>query len=240
MRSRRLKIVKNAACAAGLLLVFAAGCEKKAAGSGDTKPSAPSQPRPAAWAQPLSAGSISYFNAQCTSCHGQYGVQIADHNIARSSSAGDYRGMVEYMVTERAGSSLPPRELDAETAYCASLAAVTEGVKSEGAPIFVCIKAPVNEGGLEGEVTPGSTVTFITAKGQVRIDAAVDAHNWSIPPMQVRNARQAAGDDWVNATVEARKDGKTQVLRLSEEAWKGPKLIPPAPRAPANPPSVKP
>jgi cytochrome c5 len=197
------------------------GCEK-----GPAAPVTPPKPAATAWVQPLALGPITYFNTQCSTCHGKYGVQIADHNIAKNSSAEDYRAMVEYMVTVRAESSLPPREMDAQTAYCASLAAGGEGVLSEGAPTFVCIKTPVNEGGLEGEVTPGSTVTLVAAKGQVRIDAEVDGHNWSISPQRIAGAKSSAGDDWVNAVIEARpkSGGAVQKLKLSEEAFKGPTL----------------
>lgn len=197
------------------------GCEKSPA-----VPPGPAKPKATAWATPLAIGPISYFNTQCVSCHGPYGQLIADHNVARNSGAADYRAMVEYMVTDRAGSSLKERDMDAQTAYCASLAAVGEGVSSEGSPIFVCIKEPVMTGGLEGEVTPGCTVAMVTGKGQVRIDATVEGHTWRISPQQVNNAKQSAGDDWVNATVEARgKAGvKAQVLQLSDEAFKGPKL----------------
>lgn len=212
---------KPAAIAILLATLSLAACDNTPA-----TPSGPAggKPRATGWAQPLAIGPISYFNAQCSSCHGNYGKEIADHNIARTSPPGEYRGMVEYMVVERSASSLPPRELDAQTAYCISLAAPSEGVVTEGSPIFVAVKNPINEGGLEGEVTPGCTVALITAKGQVRIEAKVDGHTWSIEPMQVKNAKSSAGDDWVNATIEARAKGVAtpQVLQLSDEAFKGP------------------
>ena len=208
------------------LALAALACTLAACEKAPPTPPGPVKPRPTAWAAPLAIGPISYFNAQCTSCHGNYGVQIVDHNVARNSPGAEYRAMVEYMVTDRASSSLPPREMDAQTSYCMSLAAVGEGVVSEGSPIFIAVKSPINEGGLEGEVTPGSTVTFVTAKGQVRIEAKVDGHIWSIEPQQIRNAKSSAGDDWVNATLEARSKGvrEPQVLRLSEESFKGPVL----------------
>ncbi|MBY0308273.1 MAG: hypothetical protein K2Q09_05985 [Phycisphaerales bacterium] len=209
-----------------LLLLTLAACEK-----GPT-PQAPAKPRPTSFAEPLAIGPISYFNTQCATCHGQYGVQIADHNIAKQSTPAAYRAMVEYMVTDRAGSSLPSRDLDAQAAYCTSLAAAGNDpdVHTEGAPLFVCTKSPINKGGLEGEVTPGSAVTLIAAKGQVRIAAEVSGHTWTIPPLQVANARQSAGDDWFNATLEARKGSALQTIRLAEEPFKGPRLSPPAAR----------
>ncbi|MFT3683689.1 MAG: hypothetical protein QM783_01980 [Phycisphaerales bacterium] len=189
----------------GVLVGAAAGCgacEKKGDSGGG---GAGGKPRATGWVEPLPVGSITYFNAQCVSCHGEYGTQIIDHNIAKVSNAVEYRGMVQYMVTDRASSKLPERELDAVTAYCVSLAAGGEGVKSEGPPLFVCVISPVNKGGLEGEVTPGSTVTLITGKGQVRVNAEVSRHGWTITPVQLNGAKQSAGDDWVNATIEAPK-----------------------------------
>jgi len=201
--------------------LLAGACEKS-----PSTPPAPAKPAATSWAEPLTIGPITYFNTQCSICHGPYGKLIADHNIAINSNAADYRAMVQYMVTDRAGSSLPPRELDAQTAYCASLAAGGEGVKSEGSPTFVCVKTPVMEGGLEGEVTPGSTVTLVMAKGQVRIAATVDGHTWAISPQQVRSAKQSAGDEWVNAVIEANAGAGTPVakLTLSEAAYTGPRL----------------
>jgi hypothetical protein len=219
-----------AAAVVGVAVLLAAACDKApSTPPAPIKPPAPPAARATAWVTPLTIGPITYFNTQCVICHGPYGKLIADHNIAKTSSASDYRAMVEYMVTERAGSSLPPRELDAQTAYCSSLAAGGEGVESEGSPTFVCIKTPVNDGGLEGEVTPGSTVTLVAAKGQVRIEAVVDGHTWSITPQQVSNAKSSAGDDWINAVIEARSKSAvgaaaTQKLQLSTEAFKGPKL----------------
>jgi len=174
-------------------------------------------------------GPITYFNAMCASCHGAYGSQIADHNIARApGSVKEYRAMVEYMVTERASSSLKPRDLDAQTAYCMSLASQSEDVPTDGVPLYVAVKSPVQEGGLEGDVTPGSTVALVAAKGQVRIEAKVEGHSWSLTPQQVAGAKSSAGDEWVNATVEARGTvggrSVTQTLRLSEGAFKGPVL----------------
>lgn len=214
--------------------VAGSACGKKA----ETASAGLGKPKATGWVEPLPVGSITYFNAQCVSCHGEYGALIADHNIAKTSNAVEYRGMVQYMVTDRSASSLPDRELDAVTAYCVSLAAGGEGVKAEGAPLFVCVKSPVNKGGLEGDVTPGSTVTFVTAKGQVRVNAEVNKHGWVISPQQLNSAKQSAGDDWVNATIEARNGSAVQVLQLSQEAFKGPTLPPPPPPPPAPAPNV--
>jgi len=205
-----------------------AGCGKRDGAGGAGGTGGPDKPKPMVWVEPLTIGPITYFNTQCSSCHGDYGKQIADHNIARTSSAEDYRAMVDYMVTVRSESSLAPRELDAQTAYCSSLAAVGEGVTSEGSPTFVCVKTPVRSGGLEGEVTPGSKVTLVAAKGQVRIDAKVSGHSWEISPQQVTAAKSSAGAAWVEAVIEARGAPGTPVQRLvlAEEAFKGPVLKP--------------
>ena len=194
------------------------GCEKT--------PAVPVKPAATKWVEPLPVGAISYFNAQCKVCHGEYGTQIYEHPRAHDGWEA-YRGVVEYMVKERAASALSTVEMDAQTTYCASIAAATEKDATEGSAVFVCVKKPVNDGGLEGEVTPGCTVMLIAAKGQVRVEAVVDKHTWSFTPQQVSNMKSSAGDDWVNAVIEARPKsgvGETQRLVLSEGAFKGPKL----------------
>ncbi|HYD01221.1 MAG TPA: hypothetical protein VEB22_08345 [Phycisphaerales bacterium] len=246
---RRYGVV--AVVVAASLGVVARGCGKRSGGAGEgavggetggkgsgdagTGKGASVKPKPTAWVEPLTIGPITYFNTQCSSCHGDYGKQIADHNIAKTSSAEDYRSMVDYMVTVRSESSLAPRELDAQTAYCSSLAAVGEGVASEGSPTFVCVKTPVRRGGLEGEVTPGSKVTLVAARGQVRIDAKVSGHSWEISPQQVSAAKSSAGAAWVDAVIEARGAPGTpaQRLVLAEEAFKGP-VLKPRPRPPVE------
>lgn len=188
-----------------------AGCDNTPAA-----PATPAKPRATAWAAPLALGTVTYFNTQCVACHGAYGSQIFEHNIAKESTDATYRAMVEYMVTERAASSLPARELDAQAAYCISLAAEK---------VFVCVKTPVMEGGLEGEVTPGSTVTLLSEKGGLRVEAEVSGHKWSISPQKVSGLKQSAGDDWVDAVIEARgPKGDVRRLVLSQGAFAGPSL----------------
>jgi mono/diheme cytochrome c family protein len=117
---------------------------------------------------PLAVGPITFFNASCGNCHGDYGMFLAvelDHDLVDGESA--LRGLIAEMVTNQAQTHLPPREIDALTAYCRSLLGPSPFLAWTGA----------DNGELRGEVTPGAIVEVLTRSGNT--PAVVMGHTWT-------------------------------------------------------------
>ncbi len=150
--------------------------------------------RPAPEALPAEAtGPLSYFNANCANCHGNYGSYWGEGFAAEYD-----RAALREVVAEMAGgpgfAPIDGVALDVQAAYNAKLA------EGKAAPPFVV--ATRGETGFTGEVTPGSTVTLVTSGGE--IEATVDGHRWTAP----------GADDVVELVVT--RDGKTTRVPWSD------------------------
>ena len=115
-------------------------------------------------------GPLSYFNANCANCHGNYGSYWGEGFAAEYDHA-ELREIVAEMAGGPGFAPIDGLALDVQTAYNARLA------KGKDAPPFVV--ATRADDGFAGEVTPGSTVTLVTPTGQVQ--ATVDGHRWTAP-----------------------------------------------------------
>ena len=115
-------------------------------------------------ADPAAAAPISYFNANCASCHGDYGSFWGDGFAAEYDDA-ELREVVAEMAAGPGFAPIDGAALDAQTAYNRSLAA------GDGSPPFLVAATATG-----GEVTPGSTVTLETDAGEVA--ATVAGHRW--------------------------------------------------------------
>lgn len=111
---------------------------------------------------------ITYFNANCSSCHGNYGSYWGE-GFAAELSEEELHAVVDEMAAGPAFAPLEGRALEAQTAYNRSLAA--------GAEKGLFVVAIVQGATVTGEVTPEATVTVVTGAGDVK--ATVDGHTWA-------------------------------------------------------------
>ncbi len=190
-----------------VLLLTAMGCPQK---PGPVVPPKPAVPPPTAWATPLGIGPVTFFNDHCAQCHGQYGESLTGDSL-KSVGPDEYLGVVGYMVTGPSQSSLPGPEQAALAAYCRSVC--LKGT-------FLAVVDAGSLGGMEGEVTPGSTVRLVM--GEVKLDAAVNGHRWTIDKRQVESAKAQAGPGWVSAVLVANRAGVETRLPLAEAPFIGP------------------
>ena len=115
-------------------------------------------------------GPLTYFNANCANCHGNYGSYWGE-GFAADYDEDELREVVAEMAGGPGFAPIDGIALDVQTAYNAKLAA------GKNAPPFVV--ATRGPDGFRGEVTPGSSVTLVTAFG--KIPATVDGHTWTAP-----------------------------------------------------------
>ena len=138
---------------------------------------------------------IGYFNANCASCHGDYGSFWGD-GFAAEYGADELREIVAEMAAGPGFAPIHGAALDVQTAYNRSLTAAAEG------PFVVAYR---DGDSLAGEVTPGSTVTLETDAAEVA--ATVEGHSWQAT---------AAGV----VAVRADNAGRTTRVELTGEiAW---------------------
>ena len=110
---------------------------------------------------------ISYFNANCANCHGEYGGYWGEGFVSAHTPQ-ELREAVEGMCNGPAQAPIQGRALESQTAYNASLRDKT--------PFAT---AYAGEGGtLRGEVTPGASVTLVSADG-AETPATVEGHAWT-------------------------------------------------------------
>ena len=132
---------------------------------------------------------ISYFNAKCSSCHGDYGNYWGE-GFAADKTDKQLREVVDEMCAGPAGAPLEGKALDVQVAYHRSLV--------DNKP-FVSV---FSDGGkLAGEATPGSAVTLRV--GDRDVAATLDGHRWT-------------SDAEAAESVTVRKDGRETMLRLGE------------------------
>lgn len=167
------------------------------AASNGSRPGPPTAETPLALAEPLELGPISFFNASCGPCHGDYGMLLREELPPEAAQWDSIRSVIRGMVIGQAQTTLPEREIDALAAYRLSLLDGTPYVAFTGA----------SDGEMRGEVTPGATVQVL-AGGSAHA-AAVDGHLWTAP--------LPAGAGAV--TVRAALGGRTTVLPLAEAAF---------------------
>lgn len=154
-----------------------------------TRPAA-DRDAPTAPSEPLALGPIAFFEGRCARCHGSMGAMFGPALAALDDDglAAAIRGMVE----GPAQATLGPRDLDAQ-------AALHRSFIDRRPFLAVTARGP---GFIEGEVTPGASVTVIA--GATRVAADVREFTWRAA---------AAGAD--RAFLEARLDDR--VTRLAPD-----------------------
>ena len=175
-----------------------------------SRPTADADPSPEQLA--FARQPISYFNAKCANCHGDYG-NFWGEGFAADKTDRQLREAVDEMCAGPAQAKLDGLALDSQVAYNRSLK-----TKAPFATVYAG-----DDGTLRGEVTPEARVTLVAADG-TGAPAKVDGHSWT-------SDAQAA------SAVRVEKDGKTMTLDLADDA----KLAFPGPSTkPATKPATEP
>ena len=123
---------------------------------------------------------ISYFNARCGSCHGNYGSFWGEGFAAALDEQG-LREVVDEMAAGPAQAPLEGLALEVQVAYHRSLV--------DQKPF---VTAYVENGKLAGEAAPGSTVSLMV-DGQER-PATLTKHSWSGDVQRASAVRVTKGE----------------------------------------------
>lgn len=141
---------------------------------------------------------ITYFNARCGACHGNYGSYWLEGVLANLSDD-ELRTVVDEMALGPAQAPLEELALDVQVAYHRSLI--------DGRPFVSAFRS---NSGLAGEVTPGSRVVLITPSGER--EARVEGHAWTSDAKDAARVRVATGSLSTELAVHSARSPRGHVL----------------------------
>ena len=127
---------------------------------------------------------LDYFNGKCARCHGNYG-SFYGAGFAKGKTDAQLAQVVQEMCEGPAQAPLSPHDLEVLTAWHRAL--------RDGKPFVASVH--FENSVLNGEVTPGSTVSLETTTGEQSV-VPVNGHKWSagLPEgVQLAHVRVASG-----------------------------------------------
>lgn len=139
-------------------------------------------------------GALSYFQARCASCHGNYGRAYGGQ-FARDISEETLKERIVAMTEGPAGAPLKGERLKALDDFHMAL--------RDGQP-YAAVVSRSDGGILRGEALPGSRLTLEI--GDQSIDVPLTGHAWEVQLPSSASAEEAA--------LHVRKDGKEIVIPL--------------------------
>ncbi len=152
--------------------------------------------------QPLTFSPLTYFDSQCSRCHGPNGAHYGD-DFGKGLSEKKLRTIVDDMAAGPGEAPLEGAELAAQVAFHHSLIVKT--------PFIVLTKLETN--GMRGEVMPGSEV-ILEVDGK-SFAAEVDGRDWSIS-LPENSLDDPAKDAPI---LIARREGSETRLDLSRNSY---------------------